>query len=95
MQNMIAKILHPIMVARLFAIGGQLQAAGTLANPNILFFISDQWRVQALGYGDDPSMRTPHLNALHATGDKFFARNACLKEWSYTVDKTGTVPYTI
>ena len=31
---------------------------------------------------------------LKAAGDEFLPADAYIKKWGYTVDKTGTVPYT-
>ena len=32
--------------------------------PNIIFVFGDQWRQQATGYGGDPNVKTPNLDAL-------------------------------
>lgn len=32
--------------------------------PNIVILLADQWRAQALGYADDPNVRTPNLDRL-------------------------------
>lgn len=34
--------------------------------PDILWIVTTQWRAQATGYGGDPNVRTPHLDALAA-----------------------------
>jgi hypothetical protein len=31
---------------------------------------------------------------LHASGDPFFPAAAYIEKWGYTVNETGTVPYT-
>ena len=33
-------------------------------SPNIVFVFADQWRYQATGFGGDPNVKTPHLDAL-------------------------------
>jgi arylsulfatase A-like enzyme len=32
--------------------------------PNIIYVLTDQWRAQATGYGGDPNVKTPNLDAL-------------------------------
>jgi len=40
--------------------------------PNVLFFICDQWSARAAdGSGENPDIRTPHIDALAATGARF------------------------
>lgn len=34
--------------------------------PNVVFFLADEWRGQALGYAGDPNAKTPTLDALAA-----------------------------
>jgi arylsulfatase A-like enzyme len=36
----------------------------TMAKPNIVFILTDQWRAQAFGYAGDPNVRTPNIDAL-------------------------------
>lgn len=39
--------------------------AERMTQPNVVFVFGDQWRGQAVGYsGQDPNVRTPHLDAL-------------------------------
>lgn len=40
--------------------------ATTHSSPNIIFIFADQWRYQATGFGGDPNVKTPHLDALAA-----------------------------
>ncbi|MEZ4679130.1 MAG: sulfatase [Caldilineaceae bacterium] len=35
-------------------------------HPNLIFVFADQWRYQATGFGGDPNVQTPHLDALAA-----------------------------
>ena len=35
-----------------------------MTHPNIIFVFADQWRYQATGFGGDPNVKTPHLDAL-------------------------------
>ncbi len=35
-----------------------------MSTPNIIFVFADQWRYQATGFGGDPNVQTPHLDAL-------------------------------
>lgn len=38
-----------------------------MTQPNVIFVFGDQWRAQAVGYsGEDPNVKTPHLDALAA-----------------------------
>ena len=39
--------------------------------PNVVFVFGDQWRAQATGYGGDPNVRTPNLDALAAESVNF------------------------
>jgi len=39
--------------------------------PNIVFVLTDQWRAQATGYGGDPNVKTPHLDALASKSINF------------------------
>lgn len=39
--------------------------------PNIVFVFADQWRYQATGFGGDPNVQTPNLNALAAQSVHF------------------------
>ena len=39
-------------------------AAETSDAPNILFVFADQWRADAMGYADDPNVKTPNLDRL-------------------------------
>jgi arylsulfatase A-like enzyme len=39
-----------------------------MTRPDILWIVTTQWRGQACGYAGDPNARTPHLDALAATG---------------------------
>ena len=39
--------------------------------PNVVFVFGDQWRAQATGYGGDPNVRTPSLDALAAESVNF------------------------
>jgi arylsulfatase A-like enzyme len=36
--------------------------------PNVIFFLTDEWRAQATAYGGDPNARTPTLDAIAAEG---------------------------
>ena len=47
---------------------------GTPRRPNIVYVFADQWRASALGYADDPNVKTPHIDALAA--ESFNFRNA-------------------
>ncbi|MFA9454810.1 MAG: sulfatase [Candidatus Aminicenantaceae bacterium] len=40
-------------------------------NPNIVFVLTDQWRAQATGYGGDPNVKTPYLDALASRSINF------------------------
>jgi arylsulfatase A-like enzyme len=36
-----------------------------MTRPNVIFVFGDQWRAQAVGYsGEDPNVKTPHIDAL-------------------------------
>ena len=35
-----------------------------MSTPNVIFVFADQWRYQATGFGGDPNVQTPHLDAL-------------------------------
>lgn len=35
-----------------------------MKKPNVILVFADQWRAQATGYGGDPNVKTPHLDAL-------------------------------
>ncbi|GAI41970.1 unnamed protein product, partial [marine sediment metagenome] len=39
--------------------------------PNIVFVLTDQWRAQATGYGGDPNVKTPNLDALASRSINF------------------------
>ena len=39
--------------------------------PNVVFVFGDQWRAQATGYAGDPTVRTPHLDALATASVNF------------------------
>jgi len=41
------------------------------ARPNFLFIITDQHRADYLGCAGHPVLRTPHIDALAATGTRF------------------------
>src|SRR5690242_10260095 len=41
-----------------------IRAGAAEAPPNVLFVIADQWRAQAFGFGGDPNVKTPHLDAF-------------------------------
>lgn len=43
----------------------------TMTRPNILFLITDQQRADHIGFGGNPILRTPHLDALAARGTVF------------------------
>jgi len=42
-----------------------------MPKPNIVFVLTDQWRVQATGYGGDPNVKTPNLDALASRSINF------------------------
>lgn len=52
---------------------GCLQSAkrGSGKKPNIVYVLTDQWRAQATGYGGDPNVKTPNLDALAARSINF------------------------
>jgi len=57
-----------------FAISGcRLSPPKTSAKrkPNIVFVLTDQWRAQATGYGGDPNVKTPNLDALASRSINF------------------------
>ena len=58
----------PVVVA-----GCRLSAPQTSAmrKPNIVFALADQWRAQATGYGGDPNVKTPNLDALASKSINF------------------------
>lgn len=35
-----------------------------MKKPNVIFVFADQWRAQAMGYTGNPTVKTPHLDAL-------------------------------
>ena len=39
--------------------------------PNIVYVLTDQWRAQATGYGGDPNVKTPNLDALASKSINF------------------------
>lgn len=43
----------------------------TVARPNIVFVLMDQWRAQAFGHRGDPNARTPHIDALEKESVSF------------------------
>jgi len=47
------------------------QTPGPIAKPNIVFVLTDQWRAQATGYGGDPNVKTPYLDALASLSINF------------------------
>ncbi|MGB2956833.1 MAG: sulfatase-like hydrolase/transferase, partial [Anaerolineales bacterium] len=44
---------------------------GKAGKPNIVFVLTDQWRAQATGYGGDPNVKTPNLDALASRSISF------------------------
>src|ERR1700744_668803 len=47
---------------------GRALGESTPKQPNVVFFLTDEWRGQALGYAGDPNAKTPTLDALAAEG---------------------------
>ena len=44
---------------------------GAAGRPNVLFIICDQLRADHLGYAGNPVVKTPHIDALAASGTVF------------------------
>ena len=53
------------------AAGAARAAAGAPPRPNVLFINTDQQRADTLGCSGNPLARTPHLDALAASGALF------------------------
>ncbi len=47
------------------------QTGKEAGKPNIVFVLTDQWRAQATGYGGDPNVKTPNLDALASRSINF------------------------
>src|ERR1022692_2504473 len=53
-----------LCIAAVLLAGIGVAAGANETRPNVLIIIADQWRAQAFGYAGDPTVKTPHLDAL-------------------------------
>jgi arylsulfatase A-like enzyme len=63
-------------VGRVFG-GAAGQERPMETRPNVLFVFADQWRKQAVGYENDPNVKTPHLDALKNESINFSTTVSC------------------
>jgi arylsulfatase A-like enzyme len=64
----IAAAAMPVVAAGCQSLAPQKSA---MRKPNIVFVLTDQWRAQATGYGGDPNVKTPNLDALASKSINF------------------------
>ena len=42
-----------------------------MSKPNVVFLLTDQWRLQALGYAGNKQVHTPNIDRLHGESVNF------------------------
>ena len=42
-----------------------------MTKPNVVFLLTDQWRLQALGYSGNDQVQTPHIDRLSRASINF------------------------
>jgi arylsulfatase A-like enzyme len=64
-----------LVAGTFIGLGGSKAFAGegisTRHKPNIVYVLTDQWRAQATGYGGDPNVKTPNLDAMASESINF------------------------
>jgi arylsulfatase A-like enzyme len=57
-------MIRGLIFAALVLAGLGATAGAKETHPNVFILIADQWRAQAFGYAGDPTVKTPHIDAL-------------------------------